>query len=149
MDPDVDLSQQLDLDVETVQSAVKTLLERRLATDETVGIGEDEPQRYNVTLKSEGFQLAHDRDQAQRNRASNRAVTLLTLVLAFVGMAQATALTAQASEIVTGRLAFVIWIGAFLILLRGCHRTVATPQSRVNVGVSYRDTSSYPMSGPE
>lgn len=117
LDSDVDLSQRLDLDVETVQDAVEVLLDRRLATDGTVGLGDDETHRYSVTLKSDGFQLAHDRDQAHRNRASNRAVTLLTLVLAFVGMTQATALTARVSDVITGMWATVVWAGAFLILI--------------------------------
>jgi len=117
LDSDVDLSQRLDLDVDTVQNAVKTLLDRRLATDKSIGLNDGETHRYSVTLKSDGFQLAHDRDQAQRDRASNRAVTLLTLVLAFVGMAQATALTARVSNTITGTWANTAWAGAFLILL--------------------------------
>ncbi|QOS10752.1 uncharacterized protein HfgLR_03025 [Haloferax gibbonsii] len=117
IESDVDLSQQLDLSEKQVREGVKTLLDRRLATDETIGLGKGKTIRNNVTLKSDGFQLAHDRDQAQRDRASNRAVTLLTLVLAFVGIAQATALTAQVSQIVRGTVSFVVWLGAFLILI--------------------------------
>ncbi|MCU4716875.1 hypothetical protein [Halapricum hydrolyticum] len=116
LDSDIDLSQRLDLDVDAVQDAVETLCERRLATENTLGLGDNETHRYSVTLKSDGFQLGHDRDQAQRDRASNRAVTLLTFVLAIVGMSQATALTAQVSGTVTGLMALIVWVGALLIL---------------------------------
>lgn len=117
LDPDVDLSQKLDLDIETIREGVKILTQRDLAYTQIIGVEEDETYRDRVTLKSDGFQLAHDRDQAQRSRATNQAVTLLTFVLAWVGIAQAMALTARVSEVITGDISTVVTIGAFLILL--------------------------------
>lgn len=91
-----------------------------LVDDSTIGIdpcSDDSNPRYEVTLKNTGFTLSHDRRQELRNLRSNRSITLLTFVLAFVGMAQATALTANVSNFVTGDAAFAIWGAAGIVLV--------------------------------
>jgi hypothetical protein len=101
-----------------VEEAAKTLQKMDLAVSSTVGRADDDnPTRYELSLHGDGYDFAHNRQQEKRNIRSNRSVSLLTLVLAFVGMAQATALTANVSDNVTGNMAIVVTFGAGLILL--------------------------------
>lgn len=110
-DPSVDLSRLIELNTETIDNAALALQERGLADVSRKVDGNGSI----VKLETEGFRLGHDRDEAKRSRAGNRAVLLLTVVLAMVGMAQAFALTARVSEYVSGEMAAVAAYGALVL----------------------------------
>lgn len=135
LDPTTDLTNRLEMDIETLEETSETLQGRGLATVE-VTTGEyienwSGGERKEVGLETDGFRLAHDRDQARRdreqerrnrelarqNRASNQAVALLTVVLAFVGAAQAVAVTAPISDLINGTTSTVITLAAMAILI--------------------------------
>lgn len=72
---------------------------------------------FGVGLTEDGFSLAHDRRAEKRNHESNRSITILTFVLAVVGLSQATALTVRTDSLIaTGVLAgaavifFIVYI---------------------------------------
>ncbi|TQQ82757.1 hypothetical protein EGH24_04765 [Halonotius terrestris] len=118
LDSDDNLVQQTDLSNEGIKTASKTLQNMGLAESNTIGLYEDgEPVRYLIELTGEGYSFAHERQQEKRNIRSNRSVALLTVVLAFVGMAQAMALTAQVSDSVTGTISLITTVTAGVILL--------------------------------
>lgn len=74
-----------------------------------------------IGLTEVGFSLAHDRRAEERNHKNNRSIIILTLVLAVVGFAQATALTVRAdSEIALGVLsgAGIIFVVVYYGLFR-------------------------------
>lgn len=114
----VNLVDRMELSQEEIKRASKTLQKMNLIKATTVGHSEGEGHgRNELTLTGDGFDFSHNRQQEQRNIRSNRSITLLTLVLAFVGMAQATALTANVSQMVTGMMAASLTFGAGGILL--------------------------------
>lgn len=118
LDDEANLVSRLGASETEVGEATKTLQKMGLARSTTIGRGDDDnPIRYEVTLSGDGYDFAHNRQQEKRNIRSNRSVALLTLVLAFVGMGQAMALTASVSDFVTGEMASIITFGAGFILL--------------------------------
>lgn len=118
LDQVLNLVEQADLPEEDVRKASITLQKMNLAVSSTIGnFDDDEPTRNELILTGEGYSFAHDRQQEKRNIRSNRSVVLLTVVLAFVGMAQATALTATVSEDTPRIIALIVTAGAALMLI--------------------------------
>ena len=118
LDPDTNLVAQTDFTQEEIEKANETLAKMSLATDATIGnMDENEVTRYELTLTGDGYSFAHDRQQEKRNLRSNRSVTLLTVVLAIVGLAQATALTANATDMVTGIIPISVTSFAAVVLV--------------------------------
>ncbi|WP_178915701.1 hypothetical protein [Natronomonas gomsonensis] len=99
LDPEVNLVEQTGLSEEAIATASKTLVSMGLAERTALILGDDDdPTRNELELTGKGYSYARERRQEQRSLRSNRAVTRLTLVLAFVGVAQAMALTVQVSN---------------------------------------------------
>lgn len=118
LDETVNLVDRMELSQEEIERASETLQKMDLIKATTVGHSEGEGHgRNELILTGDGFDFSHNRQQEQRNIRSNRSITLLTLVLAFVGMAQATALTANVSQMVTGTMAASLTFGSGGILL--------------------------------
>lgn len=118
LQPEVNLVEQTDYSNEEIIQASNTLQSMDLATNSTPGnYTKGEPVRNVLELTGEGYSFAHERQQEKRNVRSNRSVALLTVVLAFVGMAQAMALTAQVSKYITGVASTLMTLLACLVLL--------------------------------
>lgn len=120
------VNEDLDLDERTGLAEYELVeIVDRLASAELVHMTEKSPignqthrelnsnLHQGIGLTEEGFSLAHDRQAEERNHKSNRSITILTFVLAVVGFAQATALTARANS----KLAGGVLLGAGIILL--------------------------------
>lgn len=100
LNPDLNVAERTDLSPETIEEAALTLHHSGIIDiNQTSDTSEDKEPNHRrcARLERAGFDLAHDRLQARRNRASNQSVAFLTFVLAVVGISQATALTVQAA----------------------------------------------------
>lgn len=122
IDENINILLRLDMTRGEIEEAAVTLRDSGLVEfGETVDSPEDKPpnRRRFIQLEKEGFNLAHDRRQAEQSRTSNQSVALLTLVLAIVGLAQATALSAQISSFPENLIAgFVTLVAAaFLVMI--------------------------------
>lgn len=113
---DKNLANKLDLSPETIRHTAEVLRENDLAQTRLTGSLEAGNRRYEIILTDSGRQLAHDRVQSRRDRSSDRSITQLTFVLAVVGIAQATALTAQVSSHPSKVISSVVTLIAGIIL---------------------------------
>lgn len=107
LDSDLDLVAKTGLSRGEVRRGARRLRQMGFAV-ESERVSSEGPPTLKLSLLDEGHTFAHKRQQEKRNLRSNRTVMLLTIVLAFVGMAQATALTATVSPAISGE--FSLWV---------------------------------------
>lgn len=101
LDSDLNLVAKTSLSPGEVRRGARRLRQMGFAVGSEKNRGEGIPA-LELSLMDEGHTFAHERQQEKRNLRSNRTVVLLTMVLAFVGMAQATAVTATVSPTISG-----------------------------------------------
>lgn len=118
--PSADLSVQSDLHPREVESVVEKLEKSGLVArpdhirEPTGEIGPP----VGVKLTETGFTLANDKINESQNREMNRSIAFLTLILAAVGVAQATALSILSEAIAPLAITFLVGIGLLAVYIR-------------------------------
>ena len=120
--PDNRMVLETGLDPITVEEAILFLEEQGLIkVEETGHMDLDEyndpinPTSKKIKLEREGFQVAHDREQASRQEETNNEIGNFTLALVFVGILQTAAAVITPDDTIEA----IAILGGLLVVLGG------------------------------